>query len=802
MEQENEKKDLCVGQCSYYENNRAKRNTPMTLERFVAAIRSDHWKRQVEDYRRLTAEGTDPVRARAIKDGMPGLVVAGVCEGGHAKCNFRRMSGYLMVDIDDCEGDVRELLRRLCAEPWVQAGWVSISGKGLKLAVRVDALTQHEYEKEAYPAVAERVAHLAGCPVDLSCRDLSRTCYASYDPEAYWRAEACELYPWREEAARRAKEERPAENPPAAANVAPSAATPTAVRGMVYRFLQNFIERHPYVPRHRHDFLLALGREAYRFGMDQNELNSLVILAESNLAMPDCDVYEIRRNILDAYKFGEQKGLGGQPSGGFMVRKVQYVPKNLHTEDGEEDEERSVSDINHELRMEAPCLPDGVFSRLPEFLRQGLAVAQNPRQRDMLFLAMMANLSACMPGVRMVYDDADIYPHCFVAVVASSASGKGIMAAAARLGEGIQKMLNVAYEEALNENEKAQLLWEQECRRAVKERRKPDLKFRPEPVVRRTLMVPADVSRTQLIRLMSGSPDGVLMNVSEMDTLRSAVNADYGRFDDLMRACFHHEMFGSDFKQDKRPCMVWCPKMAFCASGTPGQFYHLCPSVENGAYSRYLIYMAEQEADFRHMAPRGEAFNKIRLFRKLSERTLEMYRFLRAHPTEVKFTPEQWNEHQTFFDRILDDVKLEEAEAPVAVVFRHGMNAARLAMVLTALRKFEGGWEFYEMNCTEEDFRIALDVTAVLLRHSLTLSTSLRKESKDIGEMRHYFLVRNALEKLKSEFRYRELINALVSEGMSTSSAKRIRNHLLAKKVIVKEGDMYRFVHHRWRNRL
>ena len=85
------------------------------------------------------------------------------------------------------------------------------------------------------------------------------------------------------------------------------------------------------------------------------------------------------------------------------------------------------------------------------------------------------------------------------------------------------------------------------------------------------------------------------MNVSEMDTLRTATSAEYGKFDDLMRACFHHEMFGSDFKQDKRQFMVYCPKMAFCASGTPSQFYMLCPSVENGAYSRYLIYLAEQE---------------------------------------------------------------------------------------------------------------------------------------------------------------------------------------------------------------
>ena len=129
------------------------------------------------------------------------------------------------------------------------------------------------------------------------------------------------------------------------------------------------------------------------------------------------------------------------------------------------------------------------------------------------------------------------------------------------------------------------------------------MKFRPEPVHRRTLMVPADVSRSQLIKLMSASPQGVLLNVSEMDTLRVAVNTEYGRFDDLMRACFHHEMFGSDFKSDKQQFIVYCPKMAFCASGTPCQFHRLCPSAENGSYSRYLVYMAEQEAHFLRMSP-------------------------------------------------------------------------------------------------------------------------------------------------------------------------------------------------------
>ena len=127
-----------------------------------------------------------------------------------------------------------------------------------------------------------------------------------------------------------------------------------------------------------------------------------------------------------------------------------------------------------------------------------------------------------------------------------------------------------------------------------------------------------------------------------VDTLRNAMGAEYGRFDDLMRACYHHEKFGSNFKGDNQEFIVHCPKMAFCASGTPSQFYKLCPSLENGAYSRYLIYMAEQETGFRSMAPDGEQMNRKTVFLNLSGKTLEMYRFLKEYPTEVKFTSDQW----------------------------------------------------------------------------------------------------------------------------------------------------------------
>ena len=93
--------------------------------------------------------------------------------------------------------------------------------------------------------------------------------------------------------------------------------------------------------------------------------------------------------------------------------------------------------------------------------------------------------------------------------------------------------------------------------------------------------------------------------------------------------------------------------------------------------------------------------------------------------------------------------------------------------------------EFYELKCTDEDFRIAMAIMEVLLQHSLTLSTSLRTDQASPGEMHQYFRVRAALEKLKPEFRYHELMDSLCREGMSEATAKRVRRRLIKQELIV-----------------
>lgn len=797
-----EKLSIKRAHCSYYENVKSKRNQVITLAQFVTAIRSGRWKKAVEDFRRLKAEGKLK-EAKRIKEGLPGIVSAGVCEGGHSKENVVSLSEDLMLDVDHYAGDIHALIRRVSELPWVQTAWISVSGEGAKIIVRIQVDTLEEYEQQAYPIVAQYFSRLLDTPMDMCCSDLSRFCFVSYDPDAFY-LEECEPFPWREEWEKRQLEledvklEEKGEEKKEGTAESSMKSDKTVPSGLVISFLDRFVRYYPYVPKHRHQFQLAIGRAARSAGMNESELKDLIDAVATRYSMPDCDAPEIRRNITDAYWFAHQNAMPVESENGAKGQKGHYVYSGDPFSIEESDED--TREMNREIRLSAPCLPDWIFEHLPEVLKRGLEVAKNKRQRDMLFLSMLTHLSASLPNVRMLYDDMVIYPHLFLAVIASSASGKGIMSLASLLVVPIQQLLEENNKQKVKDHEEALFLWELEKQKARKAVRKPDMSLRPEPLTMETLMIPADISRNRLIQLMSVSPRGLLLNVSEMDTLRVAVNTDYGKFDDLMRACFHHEMFGTSFKGDEKDYKVYEPKLAFCASGTPNQFYNLCPSMENGSYSRYLIYMGDQEIEFRSMAPSGERHNKTSVFRQLGKEVLKLYQYLKARPTDVFLTPDQWNWHQSYFDSVLQGVKMEESEGPVSVVLRYGLNTARLAMIFTALRKYEAQWDFYDMKCTDEDFGIAMAVMEVLLKHSLMLSTSMKKDEKQRPVlMKDYFQVRKALEKLPTEFHYKDLIDALQEEGFSESKARRCRKRLLSMKIIEQQGDVYRFVNRQWR---
>lgn len=766
----------------------------MTLEEFVKLLRGERWKVQVEEYQRLKASGRE-TEAKKLKRKLAALVIAGRCDGSHAETNLKQWSGDAMLDVDKCNGRVSEFLQVLRDTPWVKAAWRSVSYDGLKLVVRVEAESVDEY-RLAYALVAWHVAQLLAFPCDMSCKNPTRPCFASYDPEAFFRPDT-EVFPWR-----RFVTEHPDRVGEILAELkvktpAGASGPPVAASGMLHTFFNEFLEQNPFVDGKKNEFLLKLGRIARYKGVGEEELARLKTLAVERLAGMGCAAGDIPPRIDSGYRYADMNK--GPETPVFRAHKAQGSPMR-YSEPNEGEEEAELEKLEADkLRREVPCLPDELFDRLPDFLKRGLTHVRNKRERDILLLSMITNISGCLPGVRMNYGGMVYSADLYLVALAGSGRGKGVMQLAAILPAAIQEYYDELNRKDEREYRQKLLKWNLEERLAAQEKRVPDLDQCPEMPVERILKVAPNISKSQLIlALEAGGAVGLVMNASELDMISSAMHQEYGKHDDVMRAASQHEEVSSYFKTDHRLVVVSDPHLALCASGTPAQLHKFISSLENGMYSRVAFYVGQAHWEYKSANPGKARLDMRAYFKGMGEELLRMFIFLSGSPTEVVFTEEQWKEHTERFRTYLREVVAEDDDSPGAIVLRHGLMMARIAMVLTALRKCEPQWNTSEWKCSDEDFHTAMQIVDVLLEHSLLLSTSMDDTAGRIRPVKAFFKLRPVLKKMPREFTYSELMAAANEAGLPTASVKRYLLRLVYYQIVEKEDGKYRKIGKSW----
>ena len=780
--------------CSFYFSVFDEHAVDMTLEEFVKLLRGERWKVQVEEYQRLKASGRE-TEAKKLKRKLAALVIAGRCDGSHAETNLKQWSGDAMLDVDKCNGRVSEFLQVLKDTPWVKAAWRSVSYDGLKLVVRVEAESVDEY-RLAYALVAWHVAQLLAFPCDMSCKNPTRPCFASYDPEAFFRPDT-EVFPWRRfvtehpdrvgEILAELKVKTPA-----------SASKPlVAASGMLHTFFNEFLEQNPFVDGKKNEFLLKLGRIARYKGVGEEELARLKTLAVERLAGIGCAAGDIPPRIDSGYRYADMNK--GPETPASRAHKAQGSPMR-YSEPNEGEEEAELEKLEADkLRREVPCLPDELFDRLPDFLKRGLTHVRNKRERDILLLSMITNISGCLPGVRMNYGGMVYSADLYLVALAGSGRGKGVMQLAAILPAAIQEYYDELNRKDEREYRQKLLKWNLEERLAAQEKRVPDLDQCPEMPVERILKVAPNISKSQLIlALEAGGAVGLVMNASELDMISSAMHQEYGKHDDVMRAASQHEEVSSYFKTDHRLVVVSDPHLALCASGTPAQLHKFISSLENGMYSRVAFYVGQAHWEYKSANPGKARLDMRAYFKGMGEELLRMFIFLSGSPTEVVFTEEQWKEHTERFRTYLREVVAEDDDSPGAIVLRHGLMMSRIAMVLTALRKCEPQWNTSEWKCSDEDFRTAMQIVDVLLEHSLLLSTSMDDTAGRIRPVKAFFKLRPVLKKMPREFTYSELMAAANEAGLPTASVKRYLLRLVYYQIVEKEDGKYRKTGKSW----
>jgi hypothetical protein len=88
--------------------------------------------------------------------------------------------------------------------------------------------------------------------------------------------------------------------------------------------------------------------------------------------------------------------------------------------------ETDIEDYLHDYLKSTPTIPDEVFEKLPNILKDGTSAFEDRRKRDVFFTAAIAILSGCLPKVTGIYHQERVYTHLYTFIIAPPASGKGV----------------------------------------------------------------------------------------------------------------------------------------------------------------------------------------------------------------------------------------------------------------------------------------------------------------------------------------------------------------------------------------
>ena len=797
------------GSVSEFPGVRSKTSRTITIREFVDTVRSDRYRRQVLEYRRLKALPGHEAEAQAIKENMPCIVPAGVCLNGHAVKDLSVHSRLLCVDLDHTDRRTQEVFGLACSLPFTYASIISISGEGIKMLVRVRMEDVRQDYARLYAAVGNAVSAHVGHPYDEKCKILTQPCFYSYHPEAYYNAEAVafempEVMPASaiyESASSASDASATATSATEKRKMLLSAAeaipgdvrgsVPTSACGFIPRLLDDFERNNPFRRGNRNDLALKLGRVAGSKGFSPDEMEKLISLFSDRYASGDFTAEDIRQRVVAGYQFveclpKEQK----EPARGQKGVRVTYTPVYGSNE---EDAPEVVLEKNDELRADAPYIPDTVFASLPDFLIRCCRYTSDKRERDMALLGCLNSCSAIFPYVSFLYKRSLYSPHFYLASVAAAGAGKGIMAFTAILLDPTQEYYDQIRRANKKAYEQALLGWDSEQQQARREKRLPDINLKPEEPKAQYLKISATTSKSRLIEhLATAGEVGCCMATTEINTMVSSLGQDCGKYEDILCKAAHHEEVSSSYKVDGEPIVVKHPHLALNIAGTQEQFYIFFRSLEVGLFSRFAFYTRQQSQKWESCAPGDEQVDLRGYFQSLGKELLEMHKVLLESPTLVTFSPAQWQLHTTLFSELLRRVLLEGRDSSGSLIRRAGLLGMRLAAILTIFRKWEDYRYAKEYCCTDADFRMAMDIVRTLVEHSLLLSTSLPDTNQPPVSMHRFHRLDEILSSLSKEFTYTDFVRSVQNTGMSESTGKRFLQKALKLQYIVKEENSYR----------
>lgn len=386
--------------------------------------------------------------------------------------------------------------------------------------------------------------------------------------------------------------------------------------------------------------------------------------------------------------------------------------------------------VEHEVAeaIPLPTFCDKVTGTLPLIFKDISSLGKTLTEKDMLLLASITILSGAFPEAYAIYDSSKVYANLFTFLVANAASGKGRTTSCLKLISLIEQEVREANKQEVDD-------YQQELADIRAMGRKASGMPLPKEPPYRSSIIPANCSSTAIYQALHDNHDQGITFETEADSLANTLKSDYGNFSDGLRKGFHHEDITYRRRKENEHVEIHNPKWAVYLTGTPGQVTNLIPSAENGLFSRFLFMLVDIPAKWHNVFSKSTRTIDEEM-EAIGKRVYDIHLILKKKQggIEFKLTEEQEDKFNDFFNKLVEEYKDMLGRDFVANIYRMGLSAYRIAMILSITR-LEGATCLPDcIICKDEDLECALIIADTLMQHAARIFSTLlpSKEGDDV----------------------------------------------------------------------
>jgi len=157
---------------SLYKNIHDSQDKDIKIDNFLEGVRSGRWQDIALEVRNAPNK-----EIKELKKKTAPLVTVSGSFSARKDDALRKHSNYIAIDIDNLD-DAAATKERISADSYIYAAFISISGKGLCLIIKIDG-TRH---LDAFNGIAAYLYNEYQLIVDQSGKNVSRARFISYDP--------------------------------------------------------------------------------------------------------------------------------------------------------------------------------------------------------------------------------------------------------------------------------------------------------------------------------------------------------------------------------------------------------------------------------------------------------------------------------------------------------------------------------------------------------------------------------------------------------------------------------------------